>query len=72
MVPSIRRALTCNHLLEALPSRDRQRVLDGCESVRLGFGDVVYEPGHPIEHVHFPTTSFISLFTRAEDGGLAQ
>jgi CRP-like cAMP-binding protein len=67
MVPSTRRALACNHLLQALPSRDRQQMLDGCESVQLDFGDVVYVPEHPIEHVHFPTASFISLIMPIDD-----
>lgn len=64
-MPSTRRVR--NHLLDALPGRDRRRMLDGCESVQFGFGDVVYEPGRPIEHVHFPTSSFISLIMPVDD-----
>jgi CRP-like cAMP-binding protein len=66
-VPAMRRALACNHLLQALPSRDRRRMQDGCESVLLGYGEVVYVPGHPIEQVHFPTASFISLIMPVDD-----
>jgi len=67
MQPSARRVLARNHLLEALPSRDRRCMIDGCEPVQLAFGDVVYVPGEPIEHVHFPTASFISLIMPIDD-----
>jgi len=67
MQPSARRVLACNNLLEALPSRDRRCMIDGCEPVQLAFGDVVYVPGEPIEHVHFPTASFISLIMPIDD-----
>jgi CRP-like cAMP-binding protein len=60
-VPSIQRAPRVNRLLDALPSSDLRRVLAGCETVELAFADVLYIPGDRLNHVYFPTRSFISL-----------
>ncbi|MEO8435601.1 MAG: Crp/Fnr family transcriptional regulator [Pyrinomonadaceae bacterium] len=52
-----------NRLLAALPRKDYQRLLPKLEPVDLAFGDVLYQPGDVITHVHFPNNSIISLLS---------
>jgi CRP-like cAMP-binding protein len=52
---------TANRLLAALPGKNLEHLLASCESIDLIFADVLSEPGDRIEHVYFPTDSFISL-----------
>jgi CRP-like cAMP-binding protein len=54
-------------LLEALPRNDLSRMLAGCESVELAFGDVLYTPGERLSHVYFPTGGIISLVMPVDD-----
>jgi CRP-like cAMP-binding protein len=52
-----------SHLIEGLPSRQRQQLLSRCESVDLVFGNVLHEANQPIRHVYFPLSGFISQVT---------
>lgn len=58
--PAIR---TANRLLTALPNKDREQISANCESIHLGFAEVLYRAGDLISYVYFPTESFISLVT---------
>lgn len=61
----LKRASPGNRLLAALPRKDRLRLISGGEAVDVALSDVLFEPGDRISHVHFPTTSLISLLTPA-------
>jgi CRP-like cAMP-binding protein len=56
-----------NRLIEALPRRERERLLAGCERVELRAGEVLWEFDARIRHVYFPTQCFVSL-TIPNDG----
>jgi CRP-like cAMP-binding protein len=57
-----------NHLLDALPDKDRQQILANCERVELLLGDILANPGEPVSHIYFPTDSIISLVMPIEGG----
>ena len=61
-----------NHLLEALPAGDYERLAPHLELVAMKLGEVLYEPGIPLRHVYFPTTSIVSLLYVMEDGASAE
>jgi len=50
-----------NHLLDALPPNDYERLSSQAELIQLNLGDVLYEPGVKLGHVYFPTTAIIAL-----------
>ncbi len=61
-----------NHLLDALPPRDYERLAAHLELIPMGLGDVLYESGDTLRHVYFPTTCIISLLYVLEDGASAE
>jgi CRP-like cAMP-binding protein len=61
-----------NHLLDALPATDYERLVSHFELVPMGLGDVLYESGSHLRYVYFPTTSIVSLLYVMEDGASAE
>jgi CRP-like cAMP-binding protein len=61
-----------NHLLDALPTSDYERLASHLELIPMGLGDVLYEPGIRLRYVYFPTTSIVSLLYVMEDGASAE
>ncbi len=61
-----------NHLLDALPAGDYDRVASHLELIPLRLGEVLYKPGVQLRYVYFPTTSIISLLYVMEDGASAE
>jgi len=57
-----------NHLFNALPLSDFERIKPKLETVTLNMGDVLYESGDQMRHAYFPTTAIISLLYVLEDG----
>jgi CRP-like cAMP-binding protein len=63
---AVARSGAANRLLAALPAKDYARLLSGFETVKLTYGEVLYEPGQEMQHVYFPTDCLVSLLTVVE------
>ena len=61
-----------NHLLNALPDADFDRLLPQLELVPMKLGEALYESGGRLQHVYFPTDSIVSLLYVMEDGASAE
>jgi CRP-like cAMP-binding protein len=60
--------LTDNHLLAALPSRDRGRLARLLEPVPLRLHEVLYRPGDALAAVYFPTAGVLSARMPTPEG----
>ena len=61
-----------NHLLDALPASDYERLAPHLELIPMRLGDVLYESGDRLRYVYFPTTCIMSLLYVMEDGASAE
>ena len=61
-----------NHLLAALPADEYARISPHLERVPLPLGHVLYESGHELRHVYFPTDSIVSLLYVMLNGASAE
>jgi CRP-like cAMP-binding protein len=70
--PSVDASPQGNRLLAALPDADLQRWSRHLELVEMSFGQLLCESGHSFDHVHFPTSSIVSLLNLTADGDSAE
>jgi len=61
-----------NHILEALPAADRDRLKAKLAPTFLRVKTVLFEPGQPVDAVYFPLDGVISLVTPLEDGAVVE
>lgn len=61
-----------NHLLNALPQAERERVFPHLQLVAMPLGKVLYESGAALRHMYFPTDSIVSLLHVMLDGASAE
>ncbi|MEP7100190.1 MAG: Crp/Fnr family transcriptional regulator [Burkholderiales bacterium] len=61
-----------NHLLAALPTGELAPLVAHLERVPLRLGDMLYEPGDPLQFAHFPTTAIVSLHYVTESGASSE
>lgn len=61
-----------NHLLNAIPTPEMERLLPYMDRVELPLGQVLYESGRTMTHAYFPTTAIVSLLYVLESGSSAE
>jgi len=61
-----------NHLFEAMPQAEWERLLPFIEPTELPLGKVLYEPGVKMSHVVFPSSAIVSLLYALENGSSAE
>ena len=61
-----------NHILDALPPAERERLFPHLKPVELPLGAVLYESGDTLRHIYFPTDSIVSLLYVMRDGASAE
>ncbi len=61
-----------NHILDALPDLERERLFPHLELVEMSLGKVLYESGSALRHIYFPTDSIVSLLYVMRDGASAE
>ena len=61
-----------NHIFEAMPTNEWERLLPFIETIELPLGKVLYEPGTKMSHVIFPSSAIVSLLYALENGSSAE
>jgi CRP-like cAMP-binding protein len=61
-----------NHLLAALPPAECERLFPQLELTDLPLGRIIYESGHALDKVYFPSTAIVSLLNVLESGASAE
>jgi CRP-like cAMP-binding protein len=61
-----------NRILDALPGVERDRLIRLMKVVALPITTVLFDPGEPIDAVHFPINCVVSLVTAFEGGSIVE
>src|SRR6186713_1975437 len=61
-----------NHILDALPQLERERLFPHLKLTPMPLGMVLYESGAALRHIYFPTNSIVSLLYVMQDGASAE
>ena len=61
-----------NHILDALPAEERERLFPHLTLVEMPLGMILYEAGEALRHIYFPTDSIVSLLYVMKDGASAE
>jgi len=61
-----------NHILDALPAEERERLFPHLTLVKMPLGMILYEAGEALRHIYFPTDSIVSLLYVMKDGASAE
>ncbi len=61
-----------NHILDALPPAERERLFPHLKLVALPLGVALYESGDTLRHIYFPTDSIVSLLYVLQNGASAE
>src|SRR6187549_1468728 len=61
-----------NHILDAMPQPERERLFPHLKLVPLPLGMVLYESGAALRHIYFPTNSIVSLLYVMQNGSSAE
>jgi CRP-like cAMP-binding protein len=61
-----------NHILDALPQPERERLFPHLKLVTLALGQVLYESGDTLRHIYFPIDSIVSLLYVLRNGESAE
>ena len=61
-----------NHILDALPQSERERLFPHLKLAPMPLGMVLYESGAALRHIYFPTNSIVSLLYVMQDGASAE
>src|ERR1044071_617707 len=61
-----------NHVLNALPEDERERLFPHLELVQMPLATVVYESGATLHHIYFPIDCIVSLLYVMKNGASAE
>ena len=61
-----------NHILDALPTDERDRLFPHMDLVEMPLGMALYESGDKMRHIYFPIDSIVSLLNVMKNGASAE